>query len=610
MINVLRKVRLVLPFAVLACQTLSYGQAKQTYNGTFNSSNFHGVAVYQYSEDNTQQRIFDGTFTFDSKALNSSVSISGGYHNNQKQGPWKMKLTNVAHSDIVMKYVITANVTGVFKDGNLDGPWSLNRTKVVSFSKSGISTYYQTNINALSYLFDGKKLDFSKSSTVSEVAKVNFKDNHFVGDFSYNVGSNSKVTGQFDQDGYFTGTWTISYYDNGILYTELRNYLNGVLLTTKTKDNSTGDIRTVYDKTSEVTEFFQNYNKDQNTSKKGEQYLKLSANNGISGERRFLNDAISIWYNNSSLDLSAYNFEIIKGTNKMSVFPERTIVNDEAKMDDARKVAEENERLENEKKRQEAEVERERLRKLREYERTDYARLKEAIKKEFSGWLVKGTYETQQDYESRIKTETNSKFKNIVAEKIAASKPSATKRPRYGVLGQYNADNQTFPLYYGNYNRYGGYSENNNLKLDTIFIPVPNKLAPALASKFSKESTDGKKIYVLTSDASMVNNSWKITGVTVLFDNFWMGNTFCDAKNGFYKEAGVYHYDRDENNYQKMAKENKRYDCTDFKTILDKDKLPSAVYFYEVNSTANINPEALQGLEFSIESMGVDIPKF
>lgn len=609
MIDILKKVRIVVPIVTLACQTFVYGQVKQTYNGTYNSSNFHGVAVYQYSEDNSQQRIFDGTFAFDSKALNSSVSISGSYRNNQKHGQWKTKLTNVAHSDIVMKYVITATATGVFKDGNLDGPWSLNRTKVVSFSKSGISTYYQANINALSYLFDGKKLDFSKSSTVSEVAKVNFKDNHFAGDFSYNVGSNSKVTGQFDQDGYFNGVWTISYFDNGILYTELRNYLNGVLLTTKTKDNSTGDIRTVYDKTTEVTEFFQNYNKDQNSSKKGEQYLKLSSNNSISGERRFLSDAIAIWYNNSSLDLSAYNFEIAKGINKMSIFPERTIVTDDTKMNEARKVAEENERIENEKKRQEAEAERERLRKLREYERTDYGRLKEVIKKEFNVWLAKGTYENQQDYETRIKTEAGSKFNSIVADKISSSKPSASKWPRYGVIGEYNADKQVFPLYFGNYNRYGGYSENNNLRLDTVYIPVPNRIAPALASKFSKESTDGKKIYVIATDASMINNMWKTTGITILFDNFWTGNTFCGAKNGFYKEAGTYHYDREENNYQKMAKENRRYDCIDFKTIINEDKLPNGVYFYEVNSS-NVTSEAAQALDFTIEGLGIQLPKF
>lgn len=590
-----------------------FGQSKQTYSGNFNSSNFHGASTYLYYEDNSQQRIFEGAFSFNSKALNSSVNISGNFTQNQKSGLWKFKLTNVAYSDIIMKYIITSNVTGSFIKGDLDGNWVLNRTKVISFSNSGISRYSQNSINALSYLFDGKALDFSKSSTVTETANVNFKDNHLIGKFSYIInGSKSKVSGQFNEEGYFDGIWNIDYYQDGILHTEIRNYNNGILLTIKTKDNSTGDIKTIYDKTIETTAFLQNYDKEKNLSKVDNEYFKLADGKSVSGmdHSEFLGNAISIWFNNSSLSESSYALEISKGTNKMNIFPERTIVVDEERMNEEKQVAAEKEKLEEEKKREEEAQEREKQRKIREYQNSDIGRLKESIKKEFNGWLVKGSFETQQDYEKRIKTESETKFKSIVSEKINSNKPSSF-RPKYGVLGAYNPESQNFTLYFGNYNQYGGYSENNNLRLDTILIPIPTKNAPSFTNKFAKEGTDGKKIYVIPTNASIVNNKWKIIEAAIIFDNYWLGNTFCGSKGGFYKEGGIYHYDREENNYQTMSKQTKKYDCVDFKSIENSDNLPKEVLFYEWKiSDGKINQSDIQSLDFTIESLGIELPKF
>ncbi|MBK9635084.1 MAG: hypothetical protein IPO64_11390 [Bacteroidetes bacterium] len=176
-------------------------------------------------------------------------------------------LTNVLNSDLLFNSTITAKVSGTFLDGNLNGQWSLDRTKFISFANNGISSYYQSQLNGFSYLFDGKAVDFSKVTKVTETSKANFKDNHFDGQFTYNINNGkSTINGQFDEDGYLNGIWTVNYYSEGVLHFLNMSYQNGVLLTIKEKDNSTGITKIIYDQSFETIEFFQNYNKEENSS--------------------------------------------------------------------------------------------------------------------------------------------------------------------------------------------------------------------------------------------------------------------------------------------------------------------------------------------------------
>ena len=48
----------------------------------------------------------------------------------------------------------------------------------------------------------------------------------------------------------------------------------------------------------------------------------------------------------------------------------------------------------------------------------DYERLKEKIKKDFNAWLIKGEFESNSDYELRIKNQAATKFNSITLEKI------------------------------------------------------------------------------------------------------------------------------------------------------------------------------------------------
>lgn len=593
---------------------LAFGQTK-VYNGSFNSSNFQGNATYNYTEQ-PDKRIFSGPFTF--KTANNAVNISGSFQNDMKNGLWKFVLTNVSYTDLVMKYVITANVTGNFVNGNLDGIWNLSRTKVISFSSSGISSYYQNSLNALSYLFDGNTVDFKKSTTVTEKSTATFKDNHFSGSFSYSVnGGKSIVKGQFNEQGYFEGSWTVNYYQDGILHFQTRNYQNGVLVTIKNKDNSTGEVVTVYDKTVEVNEFFQNYSHSENVSKIDKTYYTLAEGKTQESSITFLEDVIEIWYNNTSLGKSAYLFEIERGTNKLTIYPERKIVIDE---DRTEKLRQEEEEIANEirrkqeaeeeekrqieltKKRQEQEKKWEEEKKIREFENSDFGKLQKAIKVEFTAWLEKGEFETQQDYEKRVKSNYQLEFDKIVQNQIVESKKYSIK-VLSGTLSDYDIDNETF-----NVKLFGEYSR--NIQTPPIIIKIPKNLAQNLKQKYGDEKASrGEPLLVHILDVSMINNNWVPSRLFIIFPNGERQTSY----NYYEPYYNKYYWDQTKildngkGKYQLGYAGNIDLKAVSLKSIdtqFKNNSLDSGVFYFEWL----LNDTNLNNLKFTIEAMGITLP--
>lgn len=599
---------------IIASGQFTFGQTK-VYNGTFNSLNFQGTSSYHYMEQ-PDKRIFSGPFTF--KTANNAVNISGNFQNDAKTGLWKFVFTNVSNTDLIMKYVITANVTGNFDNGNLDGIWNLSRTKVISFSSSGISSYYQNSLNALSYLFDGNTVDFKKSTTVTEKSTTTFKDNHFSGSFSYSVnGGKSIVKGQFNEQGYFEGSWTVNYYQDGILHFQTRNYQNGVLVTIKNKDNSTGEVVTFYDKTVEVNEFFQNYNHSENVSKIDNTYYTLIEGKTQESSITFLEDAIDIWYNNTSLGKSAYLFEIERGTNKLSTYPERKITINEDRTEKLRqeeeKIAdeikrkqeaeeEEKRQIELAKKRQEQERKWEEEKKIREFENSDYGKIQKSIKIEFTAWLEKGEFETQQDYEKRVKSNYQTEFDKIVQNQISKSKKYSIE-VLSGTLSEYDIDNQTF-----NVKLFGDYSRSK--QTPPILINIPPILAQNLKQKYGDEKASmGEPLLVHILDVSMISNNWVPSRLFIIFPNgerqtssnysqpyydkyYWNETRIIDNGKGKYQLAYA-------GNINLKAVNLKSLD-TQFKN----SSLDSGLFYFDwlLNSTS------LNELNFTIEGMGITLP--
>ena len=582
---------------ILVGQNL-FGQTK-SYNGSFNSMNFQGTATYDYIEK-PESRVFDGSFTF--KTTNNSVNINGNYKNDMKDGVWYFNLKNVANTDIIMKYLVTANVSGTFKEGKLDGSWNLTKTKNISFSKSGISEYYQFNINTLSYLFDGQTVDFDKTTTVTEKSSANFTNNHFSGNFTNSINNGkSVVKGQFNEQGYFDGSWTVNYYQDGILHYQTRTYQNGVLLTIKNKDNSTGNVTTVYDKTIEVQEFFQNYKPNENSSKIGEAFYKLKEEKTKQSDITFMEDAIEIWYNNTSIATSAYLYEIEIGSEKMSVYPEQKIVYDSEKIE---KYKEEQERIAEElrkkkeaeeekerqielaKKRQEQERLREEERKKREFENSDYGKISSEIKIEFEAWLEKGEFETNSEYEARIKNKSDETF-NSITESVIKSIKDEYLKPIFKVrLDQYNAENQTLSLI---------------TFFDTLIIKVSALLAKDIFDK-------NCMILIFPEEVIMQNNKWKLSKANVLFDfsegiqlvweQLYIGNKKVSNSR---IENGKFKYTCWGENIQKKL--------VDLKTV-NTDQFPKAVvnYAWDITEESSYKESSVQSVTFTIEDLEIVLP--
>ena len=297
------------------------GQIK--YSGNFNTVNFSGIATYYYN-NSPNGRIYNGNFYF---SKNNQINISGKFKNNLKTGKWKFSIKNYKYSDLIMNYIITAYVSGYYNNGNLDGSWTLSRTKIISFSNSGFSQYIQNNLNLLSYMLNGETVDFNKSYKVIENSNANFKDNHFVKNFTYKKGKSS-ISGQFDDDGYFHGEWILKNYVNNILIIQKRKYYHGVLLSISELDYSTGDLKKVMDTTDFVLKFFNNFNVSDSISKINGRVYVLDNSPNDDYQSDYLDNAINIWYNNTSVVNSAYNFEIQRGSNEMTIYPERTIIYD------------------------------------------------------------------------------------------------------------------------------------------------------------------------------------------------------------------------------------------------------------------------------------------
>lgn len=588
------------------------GQTLKNYSGNFNTTNFRGTSNYQYNEEN-EQRIFNGPFSF--KSVNNSVLISGNYSANLKSGTWKFSLNNAAFSDIIMKYLITSNVTGNYLNGNLNGTWNLTRTKTISFANSGISEYYQSTLNGLSYLFDGRQVDFNKSSTVNESSVAKFKDNHFIGSFTYTVnGGKSKITGQFDENGYFDSTWTVNYYSDGILHQLVHKYKNGVLISIKEKDNSTGEITVKYDATIDVAEFFQNFNAEDNSSFSKDTYYKLTEQKSDDNNNKFLNDAISVWYNNTSISVGCYAYEIEKGSIKMTRYPERKITIDEERTEEYRNQLEarkeeqerkeqedrdEKRRIQQAKEEQERKIKYEAEEKRRAFENSDFGQLRQKIKTEYSAWLEKKEFETESDFTNRIKFNSQTEFNKIVESETANSKKRMVNKVLSAALQEYDIDKQAFTV-----KLFEQYSS--EYRTDTIYIYIPSNLAQNLKNGFAASKAEyGSPILVHILDVVMLNNRWTPSKIIFTFanqsgrnsgnynspylDGYYWNKTFIES-NG----KGQYVLSYANNISLKPVK------LKDIKSQFKQENLDEGVYFYEyLRQNTETTP-----INFTIENLG------
>jgi len=607
----MKKINLLLILIMMWSLINAQTQNIQTYNGSFKTTNLNGTAFYKYL-DNNEGRIFDGDFKFTS--ANKLVNITGKFTNNLKTGIWKFGLTNYLYSDLIFNYSITSNVSGNFENSLLTGNWILQRTKIISFSNNGISEYYKSQLSTFSYLFSGETPDYNKKQTVTEVSNVNFIQNHFAGKFSYLLNNGkSKVIGEFSNDGYLNGTWILTYYENEIPFEETRIYVNGVLSSVKIKDNSTGQVNTKLDKIAETNEFFQNYIPNENTSLIGNQYFKLVSAKDKSDES-ILKKAIDVWFNNNSISTSSYTNEIQRGIKPMEIYPERYYELDYEKNEEKRLEEKQKEELIKKRKQvqedsikqiriakenQEREIKYEKDRKRKEFENSDYGKICKQIQTEFNAWTLKGDFETVSDYEKRINSNSTSEFNKIVTISISNSKKSIQTSKRYGILGEYDIDNEIFIL-----QTLGEYKSKFK---DTIILKIPRSIAKDVKNNFSGGYYDENQIIVVPQNYLMINNYWILSSAIIFFNGKYQNETWFGMN-------GSYTIEKLQNgkiifSSRYPTPELKNYKV---KSIKESKSIDNDLYYYEwsILENPNYRPDNEQKLDFNFDNLNIILPKF
>lgn len=265
-----------------------------------------------------------------------------------------------------------------------------------------------------------------------------------------------------------------------------------------------------------------------------------------------------------------------------------------------RKEAEEFEqkKIKAEKERQEQELLRKREEERRKFEASDYGQLKRAIKTEFSAWLEKKEFESQTDFEKRVKTNYETELKKIVDEKIKSS-IRRDKQICSAALGAYDLDKEEFEVkIFGEY----------RTPMNPVYIKIPKKLAESLKAKFGSESaSQGKPLFVHVLESKMVDNKWQPYRMFIMFSN--------GAENGYGNKGYFDPYywnatriiDNGKDRYSLGYASNININPVKLKNIntqFDSKTLDYEMYYYDYIDTSISQSE----LNFTLESLEIKLP--
>ncbi len=234
-------------------------QEIKTYSGIFES----GKATYKYYENEKADRIYTCPFSY----VGNPYTVNGKFIENLPSGKWKISALNKVYTNEKSRIQLTTNIAGNYNSGKLDSTWNYSNT---------IKT------------FNPKTKKFNPKAQ-KIVGKASFKDKHFIGSISLQLTSSSTetITGQFDENGFPTGSWV----KKSKLQTEEWRFEKGVLVFHMIKNNATGDKLLKDDKATFYKEIWANYDPKKNLSVVGEKLYFLDT-------LEFHHEALDIWQHN------------------------------------------------------------------------------------------------------------------------------------------------------------------------------------------------------------------------------------------------------------------------------------------------------------------------
>jgi hypothetical protein len=218
--------------------------------------------------------------------------------------------------------------------------------------------------------------------------------------------------------------------------------------------------------------------------------------------------------------------------------------------------------------------------------------IKNAISTEFNKWLIKSDFETNAEYEIRIKSKSDEKIKIITDSVVRIIKKEYLKS-RNWYLGDYDADNEFFLTG----SRGGLDSDRKRLPIggDSIFLKIPRSIAKTFFDSFQYNSS----VVFQPTDANIQKDEWKVTNGYFLFFNFYYhSNLLIEHKSNSiicsYNDPNSSRVTLQAKNIKQFTG-NQREDC---------------VYYinWDISDMPNYNPTSIKPISFTLEDLNITLP--
>lgn len=238
--------------------------------------------------------------------------------------------------------------------------------------------------------------------------------------------------------------------------------------------------------------------------------------------------------------------------------------------------------------------------------------IKDAIAKEFNQWLEKGEFETTAEYESRIK-KADEKLQAITNEVTLSTKTKYLKRNLAGVLGEYNADDETYLIEVNSADAYSAAVDPQKL-----VIKVPPKIASILTTRIGKVRsylfTYGG-IKIIPNDVAIINDKWILTDALIIFYLNHRYDSDADTRKIIVQK-------KSDKVFCKTIYDNEMFKAMDLKQCTNDSKLPDGTrtnssagprgdycyYDWKLSEQPNYNPSNVKPISFSLEDLNIILP--
>ncbi|MEX2597853.1 MAG: hypothetical protein WEC59_13090 [Salibacteraceae bacterium] len=249
------------------CPSFLTSQEVKLYEGSYEG----GEAVYEYTEDATQQRVFNGSFSYNElrdmpeRGGENELLITGTYKNNKKHLVWAVTVKSTAKDS-----GLTETIIGNYIEGEKSGLWT-------------------------------HRIRDNETDSLIKFGQASFIKNHFRGPFKYEFNKpdaqglkSLKVNGSFDANGFLDGEWIVEYVDGtDTPFKDIMRYRHGVLAYRVFTNESSRERLEQMDKEGFVTGFFSNMKPvDSSAVVDGEKYGMRS---GLKTDHRFLTPLFDAW---------------------------------------------------------------------------------------------------------------------------------------------------------------------------------------------------------------------------------------------------------------------------------------------------------------------------